>query len=61
MDLDDVLLGAAKEGNLPVLQTALEKGADINVKSNDGFTALMFATENKHIDMINLLKAHGAI
>jgi len=34
--------------------------ADINTKDNKGRTALMYAVENGHTDIVKLLKAHGA-
>jgi len=38
----------------------LENGADINVKTNDGKTALTFASENGHSNIVELLKQAGA-
>jgi len=59
--LDEVLLEAAKDGNLIVLKTALEKGANINAKDGNGKTALIIATERGHIEIINHLKEKGAV
>ena len=58
--LDEVLLEAAKDGNLTVLKTALEKGADINAKTSDGKTALMVAIEMGHTELVSYLTEKGA-
>jgi hypothetical protein len=36
----------------------LEKGSDVNAKDNDGNTALIWASENDHNDIVKLLKQH---
>ena len=38
----------------------IEKGADVNAKDKFGKTALMLASKNGHLEMIELLKANGA-
>lgn len=58
--MNEVLLEAAKDGNLIVLKTAFEKGADINAKSSDGKTALMVALEIGHTELVNYLTEKGA-
>ncbi|MBU2598236.1 MAG: ankyrin repeat domain-containing protein [Actinobacteria bacterium] len=60
MDLNEVLLDAAREGNLLVLKAAIEKGADVNAKSNDGRTALMIASEKGYTDIVKYLIEKGA-
>lgn len=60
MDLDEVLLNAAKDGNLLVLKTAIEKGADVNAKTISGKTALMIASYKGYTDIVNLLIEKGA-
>ena len=59
MDLNVVLLDAAEEGNLLVLKTALEKGADINAESKDGRTALMVASEKVYTNIVKYLVEKG--
>ncbi len=36
MDLNEILIQAAKDGNMLVLKAALEKGADINAQDEHG-------------------------
>ena len=38
----------------------IKSGADVNVKINDGYTALIYAKEWGTTDVIELLKAAGA-
>ena len=63
---DKALIGAAKKGNLDVLQSALEKGADPNANqpSNNRRkrekTAMMFASEQGHLEIVRLLVENGA-
>ena len=38
----------------------LKNGADVNAKNNDGQTALMWASDNGHIEVVRLLLENGA-
>ncbi len=60
MDLNQVLIEAAKDGNMLVLKTALERGADINAKDGSGMTALMYAIKRGDGEIVNFLKEKGA-
>ena len=60
MDLNQVLIESAKDGNMLVLKTALEKGADINTKDGSGMTALMYAIKRGNEEIVNFLKEKGA-
>ncbi|MEO0166844.1 MAG: ankyrin repeat domain-containing protein [candidate division WOR-3 bacterium] len=60
MDLNGVLIQAAKDGNMFVLKAAIEKGADINAKDKYGWTALMWASINGHTETVEYLKEKGA-
>jgi len=48
-------MGAAKEGHAEVAKLLLANGADVNVKSREGKTALMYAEENDHTEIVALL------
>lgn len=56
------LIYAAKEGNLEAVKRLLESGLDPNVREDDkyGWTALLYAQENHHIDMVVELISKGA-
>ena len=55
------LIEAAMQGNIAAVRDALEKGTDINIKSNDsGRTALMHASFNGHTETVKLLIEKGA-
>ncbi len=55
------LMLAASNGILENVKLLLEAGADVNVKNNDGETALMIATRNGYKNVIEYLKANGAV
>jgi len=59
MDLNQVLIESAKDGNMLVLKTALEKGADVNIKDSSGMTALMYSIQRGNEKMVNFLKKKG--
>lgn len=51
---------AAGRGDLPAVTSLLDKGADVNEKTNNGQTALMLASSNGHKEVVQLLLAKGA-
>lgn len=54
------LIRACAEGNLDLVKSLIEKGADIEAKNNDGRTALMWACENGIIEIVSFLVEKGA-
>jgi outer membrane protein assembly factor BamB len=54
------LWAAARAGDTARVTTALEKGADVNTKTRYGATALTFAADRGHIEVVKLLIARGA-
>jgi len=51
---------SSSEGNKEVAELLIAKGADVNAKDNAGYTALRRAVLKRHVDIIELLKKHGA-
>jgi uncharacterized protein len=51
---------AAWQGNLEAVKFLLDKGADVNVQTQDGRTAMKLAQERGYKEIVELLKAHGA-
>ncbi len=51
---------AAVNGELEVVRTLIEAGADVNASDTDGETPLTKAARDDHGEIINLLLAHGA-
>lgn len=49
---------AASHGRLEISKILLECGAEVNLRDNDGSTALMCAAEHGHSKVIALLLAH---
>lgn len=54
------LFRAAAMGNVPLARELVAKGANVRVKSNNGFTALHRAAEKGHADMVSFLLKAGA-
>lgn len=52
-----VLMFAAGEGQLEVVQVLLKNGADPSLKDVDGDTALVFAQRNSHVEVTRLLES----
>lgn len=50
------LMAAAHSGNLEVARVLLKRGANRKLKSDDGKTALDFAKEQQHRDVVKLLE-----
>jgi ankyrin repeat protein len=55
------LLYASKWANFELVKLLVENGANINIRSNNGSTALSIAYADNQIDIYNYLKEHGAI
>jgi len=55
------LFNAILKARLPLLESLLKSGIDINVRNSDGNTPLMAAASTGNLDMINLLIRKGAI
>jgi len=51
---------AASKGRLETVKILLDKGADVNLKSTTGATALAFAQLRGNAQVVELLKAKGA-
>jgi outer membrane protein assembly factor BamB len=58
--LAEELWDAARAGDAAGVARALDKGADVNAKSRYGATALIFAADKGHADVVKLLLDRGA-
>jgi hypothetical protein len=54
------LWAAARAGDVARVTAALDKGADANAKTRYGATALTFAADKGHLDVVKLLVSRGA-
>ena len=54
------LFNAAQTGDLEAIKTALDAGIDVNAKTRYSATALSFAAEKGHLDIVKLLIEKGA-
>ena len=60
MSINDKLLDAAKSGDIDTVKQCLCDGANVNVKENDGWTPLIYASWNGHTDVAKLLLENDA-
>ena len=49
---------AVSHGRLDMVRMLMEAGADVNMRDEDGSTALMCASEHGHAEIVKLLLAH---
>ncbi|MCW9711920.1 ankyrin repeat domain-containing protein [Aliifodinibius salicampi] len=52
------LMFAAAEGNVEVVEILLDYGADVSLKDKDGETAIEFAINNNHKEVVKLLEGN---
>jgi ankyrin repeat protein len=50
-------MAAAAKGHLEIVRLLGDRGADIRAKDNHKFTALVWASQEGHRDVVELLKA----
>jgi len=58
--LNEDLLAASRKGDVGVVKSLLDQGADVNAKSPYGSTPLFFACDRGHTEVIKLLIERGA-
>src|SRR5678815_5173990 len=58
--LNDEMWEAVRQGNVALVTSLLDKGADVNAKFRYGTTALFKAAERGHTEVVKLLIARGA-
>jgi len=58
--LGDQLIAAAQTGDLETVKRLLESGVDVDSTNRYGATALFFATDKGHAEMVTLLLERGA-
>ncbi|USO00950.1 MAG: ankyrin repeat domain-containing protein [Alphaproteobacteria bacterium] len=49
-----------EENYTAIAKHLIEKGADVNLGDNQGMTALMHASENRNLDVVEYLIKYGA-
>ncbi len=58
---ETALMIAARDGLVQNVKALIEAGADVNKKDNDGSTALAHAKDSENAEIVELLKANGAV
>jgi uncharacterized protein len=46
--------------NIPIIELLLAKGADINIKSNEGYTPFFYGINQANIEVMKFLIVRGA-
>jgi outer membrane protein assembly factor BamB len=59
-DPKEELFAAARKGDAAAVKALLEKGVDVNSKNTYGATALSYAADKGHLEIVKLLLAHKA-
>jgi hypothetical protein len=59
-DQGEDFLSAARRGDLAAVKTFLDKGVDVNTKTRYGATALAYACDKGHTEVVRLLIERGA-
>src|SRR5262245_18445811 len=60
VSLNDDLIAAAKKGDVEAVKSLIAKGANVNTRTNYGATALHFAADRGHLEVIKVLVEAGA-
>ena len=58
--LNEDFFAAARKGDVAAVKALLDKGVDVNAKTNYGATALSYACDKGHTELVKLLIERGA-
>jgi hypothetical protein len=58
--LNEDFFAAARKGDVAAVKALLDKGVDVNAKTNYGATALSYACDKGHVEVVKLLIERGA-
>lgn len=59
-DLNEEFFAAARKGDAAAVKAYLDKGVDVNAKTRYGATALSYACDKGHVEVVKLLIERGA-
>jgi ankyrin repeat protein len=59
-ELEDQYWAAARSGDLAAVKAALDQGAPVDAKTRHGVTALFYAAQNGHTEVVTFLIGKGA-
>src|SRR5215216_1981010 len=59
-DANEEFFAAARRGDAAALKAFLDKGVDVNSKTRYGATALSYACDKGHVEVVRLLIERGA-
>ena len=58
--LKEEFIKVCKSGNAKKVEATIMNGANVNIKSGYGYSALMYAVLYGHTETANLLRSYGA-
>src|ERR1044072_7119295 len=58
--LNEDFFAAARKGDVAAVKALLDKGGDVNAKTNYGSTSLSYACDKGHVEVVKLLIERGA-
>ena len=59
-DLNEEFFAASRKGDVAALKALLDKGVNVNAKTRYGATALSYACDKGHVEVVRLLVERGA-
>jgi predicted LPLAT superfamily acyltransferase len=57
-NINDELIAAVKRGDVEAVKSLIVRGANVNTRTNYGATALHFAADRGHLEVIKVLENH---
>lgn len=51
---------SARQGNIVIVEALLVQSASIDITTGEGWTPIMFASTNNHVEVGKILLEHGA-
>ena len=57
----ELFLQAVKRGDVAEVKKLIDEGTDVNAQNKEGYTALIWASNDGHTEIVELLEEAGAV